>query len=103
MSPHCPHCQGVVVTHDTDTLEELTFFLDLTLRSEKPIVVVGAMRYATAISANRPINLLEAVTLAADPDACGRGAMIVLSKPHRERFFKTKSNANSLDTFRHAE
>ncbi|KAI1473568.1 L-asparaginase [Daldinia eschscholtzii] len=94
-----PHCQGVVVTHDTDTLEKLTSFLDLTLRSKKPIAVVGAMRYATAISANGPIDLLKAVTPAAELDARGRGAMIVLSKPHRERFFKTKGNANSLDTF----
>ncbi|KAF3059992.1 putative L-asparaginase 1 [Daldinia childiae] len=98
-----PTCQGVVVTHGTDTLEESAFFLDLTLRSEKPVVIVGAMRPATAISADGPINLLEAVTLAAHPDARGRGAMIVLNDRIASAFYTTKSNANSLDTFRAAE
>ncbi|KAI8958037.1 L-asparaginase [Daldinia sp. FL1419] len=98
-----PHCQGVVVTHGTDTLEESAFFLDLTIRSEKPVVVVGAMRPATAISADGPINLLGAVTLAADPNARGRGAMIVLNDRIANAFYTTKSNANSLDTFRAAE
>ncbi|KAI0849519.1 L-asparaginase [Daldinia vernicosa] len=98
-----PSCQGVVVTHGTDTLEETAFFLDLTLRSEKPVVIVGAMRPATAISADGPINLLEAVTLAAHSGARGRGAMIVLNDRIASAFFTTKSNANSLDTFRAAE
>ncbi|KAI1773095.1 L-asparaginase [Hypoxylon cercidicola] len=98
-----PYCQGVVVTHGTDTLEESSFFVDLTIRSEKPVVFVGAMRPATAISADGPINLLEAVTLAADPDARGRGTMIVLNDRISNAFFTTKSNANSLDTFRSAE
>ncbi|XXH01547.1 hypothetical protein Hte_007907 [Hypoxylon texense] len=98
-----PYCQGVVVTHGTDTLEESAFFLDLTVRSEKPVVLVGAMRPATAISADGPINLLEAVTLAADPGAKGRGAMIVLNDRIAGAFYTTKSNANSLDTFRSAE
>ncbi|KAL7619709.1 hypothetical protein AAE478_010251 [Parahypoxylon ruwenzoriense] len=98
-----PYCQGVVVTHGTDTLEESSFFLDLTTRSEKPVVFVGAMRPATAISADGPINLLEAVTLAADPDARGRGTMIILNDRISNAFFTTKSNANSLDTFRAAE
>lgn len=95
-----PYCQGVVITHGTDTLEESSFFLDLTIRSEKPVVFVGAMRPATAISADGPINLLEAVTLAGDPNAKGRGTMIVLNDRIANAYYTTKSNANSLDTFR---
>ncbi|KAI2603590.1 L-asparaginase [Hypoxylon fragiforme] len=98
-----PYCQGVVITHGTDTLEESSFFVDLTIRSEKPVVFVGAMRPATAISADGPINLLEAVTLAADPDARGRGTMIVLNDRISNAYYTTKSNANSLDTFRAVE
>ncbi|KAH7014393.1 L-asparaginase [Microdochium trichocladiopsis] len=98
-----PYCQGVVVTHGTDTLEETAFFLDLTVRTEKPIVVVGAMRPATAISADGPINLLEAVTLAADPAARGRGAMVVLNDRIASAYYVTKTNSNSLDTFKAVE
>ncbi|KAI1099084.1 L-asparaginase [Jackrogersella minutella] len=98
-----PYCQGVVITHGTDTLEETAFFLDLTIRSEKPVVIVGAMRPSTAISADGPINLLEAVTLAADPQARGRGAMIVLNDRIANAFFTTKTNANALDTFKATE
>ncbi|KAM0810254.1 putative L-asparaginase [Seiridium cardinale] len=94
------YCQGVVITHGTDTLEESAFFLDMTVRSEKPVVVVGAMRPATAISADGPINLLEAVTLAADPDARGRGTMIVLNDRVASAYWTTKTNANALDTFK---
>ncbi|KAI0835971.1 L-asparaginase [Hypoxylon sp. FL0890] len=98
-----PFCQGVVITHGTDTLEESSFFLDLTVRSEKPVVFVGAMRPATAISADGPINLLEAVTLAADPEARGRGTMIVLNDRISNAFYTTKTNANALDTFKAVE
>ncbi|KAI0470101.1 L-asparaginase [Xylariaceae sp. FL0804] len=95
-----PYCQGAVVTHGTDTLEESAFFLDLTVKSDKPVVVVGAMRPATAISADGPINLLEAVTLAADEGARGRGAMIVLNDRVGSAYYTTKTNANALDTFK---
>lgn len=72
---------GVVVTHGTDSLEESAFMLDavVPMSCDKPIVIVGAMRPATAISADGPANLLEAVTLAASPEAKGRGAMVVLN------------------------
>ncbi|ORY60963.1 L-asparaginase [Pseudomassariella vexata] len=98
-----PYCQGVVVTHGTDTLEESAFFLELTTSSEKPVVIVGAMRPATAISADGPINLLEAVTLAASPEARGRGTMVVLNDRIGSGFYTSKSNANSLDTFKATE
>ena len=95
-----PYCQGVVITHGTDSLEESAFFLDLTVRTEKPIVFVGAMRPATAISADGPINLLEAVTLAGSPKAKGRGTMIVLNDRISSAWYTTKTNANALDTFK---
>lgn len=91
--------QGVVVTHGTDTLEESAFFLDLTVSSEKPVVVVGAMRPATAISADGPMNLLAAVTLASSEEAEGRGAMIVLNDRIASARYTTKMDANMLDTF----
>ncbi|KAF4988864.1 hypothetical protein FGRMN_9506 [Fusarium graminum] len=95
-----PYIQGVVVTHGTDTLEESSFFLDLTVRSEKPVVLVGSMRPATAISADGPINLLSAVRLASSKSAMGRGAMIVLNDKIASARFTVKTNANSLDTFK---
>lgn len=96
-------CQGVVVTHGTDTLEETAFFLSLTLRSEKPVVLVGAMRPATAISADGPINLLQAVTLAASLDAANRGPMVVLNDRISSGYYTTKSSASALDAFRAVE
>lgn len=98
-----PYCQGAVVTHGTDTLEETAFFLDMTVKSEKPIVVVGAMRPATAISADGPINLLEAVTLAGTEAAMNRGTMIVLNDRIGSAFYTTKTHSNSLDTFKAVE
>jgi len=94
---------GVVITHGTDTAEETAFFLDLTVPSPKPIVVVGAMRPATAISADGPMNLFEAVALAASPSAAGRGALIVLNDRIGSAYYTTKTNSTTLDTFRATE
>ncbi len=69
---------GVVVTHGTDRLEETAFFLYLTVRSEKPVIVVGAQRPATGISPDGPINLLNAVRTAAAEQAVGKGVMVVM-------------------------
>lgn len=91
--------QGAVVTHGTDTLEETAFFLDLTINSEKPVIIVGAMRPATAISADGPMNLLTAVTLAASKSAEGRGAMITLNDRIASARYTTKTDANMMDTF----
>jgi L-asparaginase len=69
---------GVVVTHGTDRLEETAFFLYLTVRSSKPVVVVGSQRPATGISPDGPINLLSAVRTAASPKATQKGVMVVM-------------------------
>ncbi|KAK5129215.1 hypothetical protein LTR08_003739 [Meristemomyces frigidus] len=90
---------GAVVTHGTDTLEETAFTLDITLSCSKPIVIVGAMRPATATSADGPGNLLEAVTVAVDPRAKGRGALIVLNDRIGQAWYTIKRNANTLETF----
>lgn len=95
--------QGVVVTHGTDTAEETAFFLDLTVKGPKPVVVVGAMRPATAISADGPMNLLEAVTLAASKQSEKRGAMLLLNDRIASAFYVTKTNSTVLDTFRAPE
>lgn len=70
--------EGIVVTHGTDRLEETAFFLYLTVKSDKPVVVVGAQRPATGISPDGPINLLSAVRTAAAPGARGMGVMVVM-------------------------
>jgi L-asparaginase len=90
---------GVVVTHGTDTLEETAFFLESTVTSSKPVILVGAMRPATALSADGPLNLFQAVTLAASPAGRNRGTMVVLNDRIGSAFYTTKNNANTLDTF----
>ena len=63
-----PDVDGVVITHGTDTVEETGYFLDLVVKSDKPVVMVGSMRPATAISADGPMNLYNAMAIAADPN-----------------------------------
>ncbi|MDE1467833.1 asparaginase [Aurantiacibacter sp. D1-12] len=71
-------CGGVIITHGTDTAEETAFLLDLTLPTTKPVVVVGAMRPADAVGSDGLRNFVNAVQVAADPDAAGRGVMVVM-------------------------
>lgn len=76
---------GIVVTHGTDTLDETAYFLNLTINTYKPVVLTGAMRPASATSADGPINLYQAVCLASCDDALGHGVMAVFSStidPH---------------------
>ena len=73
-----PEIAGVVVTHGTDRLEETAFFLHLTIKSDKPVVVVGAQRPPTGISPDGPINLLSAVRVAAAYDSRGKGVLVVM-------------------------
>jgi len=95
-----PDVNGIVITHGTDTLEETAYFLNLVVKSDKPVVVTGSMRPSTAISADGPSNLLQAVSVAASSDARGRGVMIVLNDRIGSARYTTKTNADSLDTFK---
>ncbi|EJO27692.1 asparaginase [Achromobacter marplatensis] len=71
---------GIVITHGTDTLEETAYFLSLVIQHDKPVVLVGAMRPATALGAEGPANLYNAVALARHPDARGRGPLVVMNE-----------------------
>ncbi|WP_454675775.1 asparaginase [Achromobacter pestifer] len=74
-----PSVAGIVITHGTDTLEETAYFLSLVIQHDKPVVLVGAMRPATALGAEGPANLYNAVALARHPDARGRGPLVVMN------------------------
>jgi len=91
---------GVVITHGTDTIEETAYFLSLVVKSDKPVVLVGSMRPATAIGADGPANLYNAVALAANPDAKGRGPLVVLNDEIHYAHEVEKTNSTQLDTFK---
>ncbi|MFJ1302767.1 asparaginase [Pseudomonadota bacterium AL_CKDN230030165-1A_HGKHYDSX7] len=95
-----PDTDGVVITHGTDTLPESAFFLDLTVQSDKPVVFVGAMRPASAVSADGPANLLKAVALAGSAEARGRGVLIALNDRIGSAFYTNKTHSTSVETFR---
>src|SRR5262245_31608683 len=90
---------GIVITHGTDTMEETAYFLSLVVKSDKPVVLVGSMRPATAISADGPANLYNAVALAANPQAHGLGPVVVLNDEIHFAREVQKMNSTSLDTF----
>ena len=73
-----PECDGIIITHGTDTAEETAFLLDLTLPSTKPVVLVGAMRPADAVGSDGLRNFANAVRVAADAEASGRGVLLVM-------------------------
>jgi len=73
-----PDVSGVAITHGTDTMEETSYFLSLVVKSDKPVVLTGSMRPSTAMSADGPLNIYNAVAIAADPMARGRGVMVTV-------------------------
>src|SRR4030095_3688281 len=95
-----PEVAGVAVTHGTATLEETAYFLNLTVKSTKPVVVTGAMRPMTAISTDADLNLLDCIRVAASPAAAGRGVLVVLNNQIQAAREVTKSSTSRLDTFK---
>ncbi|WP_044528793.1 type II asparaginase [Herbaspirillum sp. B65] len=94
---------GIVITHGTDTIEETAYFLDLVVKSKKPVVIVGAMRPSTAISADGPINLYNAVLLAGSKEAVGKGVLVALNDQINAGREVTKTNTSTMDTFKTPE
>jgi L-asparaginase len=94
-----PQCDAAVITHGTDTLEETSYFLSLVTHSDKPVVMVGSMRPATAISADGPGNLYNAVAAATNPGARGRGVLVALNDELDYARNVTKTNTSNVQTF----
>ena len=94
---------GIVITHGTDTLEETSYFLNLVVNSSKPVVMTAAMRPSTALSADGPLNIYNAVAVAADKDAANRGVLVVANDDiHGARSF-TKTSTTDVQTFKSIE
>lgn len=94
---------GVIVSHGTDTLEETAWFLDLTVASDKPIVLIGAQRNASEPDFDGPRNILNAARICVSPEARGKGAMIALNNQINAAREATKSHTSSVETFRSGE
>ena len=90
---------AVVITHGTDTMEETAYFLTLTIKSEKPVVLTGAMLPATAEGADGPRNLLDAVRVAACPASAGKGVLVVMNGDIHAARDVTKSHTQKIDAF----
>lgn len=90
---------GVVITHGTDTMEETAYFLNLTIKSDKPVVLVGAMRPSTAISADGTKNLYNAVALVANKEAKNKGVMVAINDKILSARGVVKTHSLNIDAF----
>ena len=95
-----PKVAGIVVTHGTNTLEETAYFLNLTVKHDRPVVVVGAQRPATAIGSDGPLNLLNAIRTASAPEARGKGVLVVMNDEINGARDVTKTSTYRVETFR---
>jgi len=94
-----PDVSGVVITHGTDTIEETAYFLNLVVKSNKPVVMTASMRPSTALSADGPLNFYNAVAIAADKGAVGRGVMVVVNDWIHGASSLTKTSTTAVQTF----
>lgn len=90
---------GIVITHGTDTMEETAYFLQLTVKSNKPVVMVGAMRASTALSADGPLNLYNAVVVASAKASWGKGVLVAMNGVVLDATNVTKMNTIDVQTF----
>src|SRR3954451_6800998 len=90
---------GIVITHGTDTMEETAYFLDLAVKTRKPVVLTGSMRPSTALSADGPLNIYNAVAVAADPQAVGRGVLVSINDQIHSAHDIVKTHTTATDTF----
>ncbi|RQO36374.1 L-asparaginase [Herminiimonas sp. KBW02] len=91
---------GVIVSHGTDTLEETAYWLDLTVKSNKPVVLIGAQRNASVSDFDGPRNLLNAVRIAVDPQAKDKGAMLAMNNQINAARYVTKTHTANVETFK---
>src|SRR5262245_50390377 len=94
-----PTVDGIVITHGTDTMEETAYFLNLVVKTDKPVVLVGSMRPSTAVSADGPLNLYNGVGVAVDPQARGRGVLLVMNDWIHAAHSLTKTSTTAVQTF----
>ena len=94
---------GVVFIHGTNTIEETAYFMNLTVRSEKPVVIVGSQRPFSTLSSDGPLNLLNAIRVAADSSSRGKGTLVVLNDEINAARDVTKSNTYRVETFQARE
>ena len=94
-----PDVAGVVITHGTDTIEETAYFLNLVVKSKKPVVLTASMRPSTALSADGPLNFFNAVAVAANQDAAGRGVLVVINDWIHGASSLTKTSTTAVQTF----
>ncbi len=98
-----PDVDAIVITHGTDTIEETSYFLNLVSRTSKPVVLTAAMRPSTALSADGPLNIYNAVAVAADPSASGHGVLVVINDDIHGARAITKSHTTDVQTFKSPE
>jgi L-asparaginase len=94
-----PDVAGVVITHGTDTIEETAYFLNLVVKSKKPVVMTASMRPSTALSADGPLNFFNAVAVAANQEAVGRGVLVVVNDWIHGAASLTKTSTTAVQTF----
>jgi len=94
-----PQLRGIVITHGTDTLEETAFFLNLTVKDSRPVVVVGSMRSSDEISADGSANLLNAVRVSVEADARDKGVLVALNESIAAARDVWKTHNRRVDTF----